>query len=180
MKLTTFLQQSDARKVFGQRELRIINKQLKGINLTQSEKNRLSRDIRPKFRFISECARFSDDFGLSKGFETEQAIEEAKELILGYPDVRKIVVYGSYIDRSMTLRSDIDIAVDLGKTDMKRATRFRQEILGKLEGIDVQVYDQLPTKIRRAVDKGRVIYENRGEDKGDRAISNRTRGHSPT
>jgi hypothetical protein len=39
---------NDARKIFGAKELKIIEKQLFGVRLTQSEKNRLSRDIRRK------------------------------------------------------------------------------------------------------------------------------------
>ena len=44
----------NARKVCGKRELKIIEKQLLGINLTQSEKNRLYRDIRKKLDFKKE------------------------------------------------------------------------------------------------------------------------------
>ena len=41
-----------ARKIFGKKEIRIIQKQLDGITLTQSEKNRLSRSVRKKFEVI--------------------------------------------------------------------------------------------------------------------------------
>ena len=54
----------NTRKIFGKRELKIIEKQIFGINLTQSEKNRLSRDIRKKFEFIEQVARFSAQFKL--------------------------------------------------------------------------------------------------------------------
>ena len=55
--LLNFLKSNEnARKIFGERELKIIEKQLLGVNLTQSEKNRLSRDIRLKFNFIKETA----------------------------------------------------------------------------------------------------------------------------
>ena len=54
MSLLKFLKENEnVRKVFGKRELKIIEKQLLGVNLTQSEKNRLSRDIRKKFEFVS-------------------------------------------------------------------------------------------------------------------------------
>ncbi len=50
MGMLQFLKKNEnTRKIFGVRELKIIEKQLLGINLTQSEKNRLSRDIRKKF-----------------------------------------------------------------------------------------------------------------------------------
>ena len=53
MSLIQFLKkENNARKIFGKRELKIIEKQLFGLNLTQSEKNRLSRDIRKKLEFI--------------------------------------------------------------------------------------------------------------------------------
>src|SRR3989344_2493462 len=76
------LNNKNARLIFGKRELKIIEKQLLGINLTQSEKNRLSRSIRKKFDFIKEANNFSDYFELKKGFLTKEAINEAKELIL--------------------------------------------------------------------------------------------------
>ena len=83
MNLINFLKENKyTRKVFGERELKIIEKQLLGINLTQSEKNRLSRDIRKKFEFIKEVIRFSKDFELKKGSIIKEYIEEAKEFIL--------------------------------------------------------------------------------------------------
>ena len=44
----------EIRKIFGKKEIKIILKQLEGISLNQSEKNRLSRDIRPKLNIIKE------------------------------------------------------------------------------------------------------------------------------
>src|SRR3989338_7724721 len=83
MSLINFLKDNkNTRKLFGERELKIIEKQLHGINLTQSEKNRLSRDIRKKFEFIREVIRFSNDFELKKGSIIKEYIEEAKEVIL--------------------------------------------------------------------------------------------------
>ena len=68
MNLIDFLKKSkDSRKIFGAGELKIIEKQLLGINLTQSEKNRLSRDIRKKLGFIKEASRFEEEFILKKG-----------------------------------------------------------------------------------------------------------------
>lgn len=68
MNLLKLLKENEnARKIFGKRELKIIEKQLFGINLTQSEKNRLSRDIRRKLEFIREAVKFSDEFELKKG-----------------------------------------------------------------------------------------------------------------
>ena len=41
-------------KIFGKKEIEINRKQLNGERLTQSEKNRLSRDIRQKLNFIEK------------------------------------------------------------------------------------------------------------------------------
>ena len=65
----------DARKIFGQRELKIIEKQLLGVNLTQSEKNRLSRDIRKKLEFIKEISRYEKEFKLKKGSEIKRLVK---------------------------------------------------------------------------------------------------------
>jgi len=56
--------------------LKIIEKQLWGVSLTQSEKNRLSRDIREKLRFIDKVSRFEDEFGLKKGGEVKKFVDE--------------------------------------------------------------------------------------------------------
>ena len=56
----------DARKIFGKRELEIILRQLDGLPLRQSEKNRLSRDIKPKLEFIKDMNEFRDEFRLEK------------------------------------------------------------------------------------------------------------------
>ena len=60
MDLVEYLNKNkNTRKVFGKKELKIIEKQLLGINLSQSEKNRLSRDIRPKFELINDFSKFT-------------------------------------------------------------------------------------------------------------------------
>ena len=83
MNLTNLLKSNkDARKIFGERELKIIEKQMLGINLTQSEKNRLSRDIRPKFEFIKESARFSEEFELKKGAKIKAELARTELLNL--------------------------------------------------------------------------------------------------
>ena len=66
MELLNILKKSqNVRKIFGKRELIIIEKQLNGVNLTPSEKTRLSRDIRKKFIAIKELAPYFDDFFLT-------------------------------------------------------------------------------------------------------------------
>ena len=156
-------QNENLRKIFGERELKIVEKQLLGINLTQSERNRLSRDIRKKFEAISELARFSDEFKLKKGAEVNRLIEEAKEEILNtkhLKNIKRIAVFGSTAERQRTFRSDVDIAVEFKEIDSREAVKFRLEVLRNVSDlIDIQVYNVLPDKIKKEIDeKGKVIY----------------------
>lgn len=175
MNLVRFLQTDpNTRKVFGKRELKIVEKQLLGVNLTQSEKNRLSRDIRKKFEFIEKVAKFSESFRLKKGCIIKEMIQETKEIILGSPyfnNIKKITVYGSAADNELTLRSDIDLAVEFKRIDLKEATIFRKKIMGEADSrVDIQVYEYLPENIRKDIKtKGIVIYdyEDKGKDKRD-------------
>jgi predicted nucleotidyltransferase len=167
MDLLRFLQKNkEARKIFGQRELKIIEKQLWGVNLTQSEKNRLSRDIRKKFEFISKVARFEDEFKLKKGVVVRELIEEAIEVAKEskwFLQIKKMILYGSSVENQRMLRSDIDIAVVFGKIDRREATKFRIHMSGRVnDRVDVQVYNILPLKITKEIDKkGKVIYERK-------------------
>ena len=167
MNILQFLKKDEnVRKIFGIRELKIIEKQLLGINLTQSEKNRLSRDIRKKFEFIEKVSRFETDFKLKKGDFVKKNIEETKEIILSdkwFKKINKIILFGSYVRNSLNYRSDIDIAIVFDKITVKEATLFRKRVLGKCpEKMDVQVYNVLPMKVRKEIDKeGRVIYDKK-------------------
>jgi len=165
MNLINFLKKSEgARKIFGKGELKIIEKQLIGINLTQSEKNRLSRDIRKKFEFIKDVSRFSDEFSLKKGFEIKRTIDEAVEIIKEskwFPQIKKIILFGSTVENQRTFRSDIDIAVLFDKIDLREATLFRIKMYVN-DKVDIQVYNVLPEKIKREIDlKGKVLYERK-------------------
>lgn len=164
MGLTTFLQQHrlEARRIFGERELVIVGKQLKGVALTQSEKNRLSRDIRPKLAFIQEASKFSDEFRLKKGQDTKRIVAEAVNVIradIAAPRIQRIILFGSVAERTPLLRSDIDIAIDIPGISVRDATLLRKRLLGTVpEGIDVQVYNVLPATIQADIDKkGRVL-----------------------
>lgn len=167
MNLISFLKENKfSRKIFGKRELKIIEKQLNGISLTQSEKNRLSRDIRLKFKFIKECINLRDEFDLKKGSINKKLIEEAKEIILEdklSKNIRKILLFGSILNNKLTFRSDIDMAVIFNKINLKDATLFRIRIKGRVnDKIDIQVFNILPDKIKKEIiKKHKVLYENK-------------------
>ncbi|MEK6935835.1 MAG: nucleotidyltransferase domain-containing protein [Nanoarchaeota archaeon] len=154
----------NARRIFGERELKIIEKQLNGVDLTQSEKNRLSRDIREKLKFIKEIARFENEFELKKGLIIKEKINESLELIKNHKwfwKVKEVILFGSFVEKRFHLFSDIDIAVKFKDISVKETTQFRVEMLGRLPPkIDVQVYNILPDKIKKEIDKyGKTIYQ---------------------
>ena len=166
MSLLNFLKNNeDIRKLFGKRELIIIEKQLNGINLTQSEKNRLSRDIRRKLGVVKSLADYKEEFGLKKGTKVKEEIEEAKEIIMNDElgsKIKKIILFGSSADNTRTFRSDVDIAVIFKEINEKEALKFRLRVLKNLrEDMDIQVYNVLPDKIKKEIDeKGKVLYES--------------------
>lgn len=154
----------NSRKIFGKRELKIIEKQLQGISLTQSEKNRLSRDIREKFRFIREISRFEGDFELKKGSKVKKIIENAKEEILKDKisnDIKEIWLFGSAVKNELSFRSDIDIVVIFNKITKKESFLFRARVSGRVsDKVDVQVFSVLPDKIKKDIEKNhRVLYK---------------------
>lgn len=171
MALLNFLKKNkNARKIFGKRELKIIEKQLQGINLTQSEKNRLSRDIRKKFEFMNEISRFNKEFKLKKASEIKKLVDEAKEVILNNrlsKNIKSILLFGSAVENKITPRSDIDIAVDFNKISLKDATKFRIEVSGQvLEKVDVQVFNVLPEKVKKEIiKKHKVLYEDKRQNR---------------
>ncbi len=156
------------RKLFGKRELVIIEKQLLGVPLKRSERTRLSRDIRKKLEAIKELAQFASEFKLKKGAEITKLVNDAKEVLLEskyFSRINRIVLFGSAAENTLTLVSDIDIAVEFTTTTLKEATQFRKEMLGRMNSrIDLQVYNTLPTKIKREInEKGKVLYEQQDQ-----------------
>jgi len=170
MNIIKFLKENKySRKIFGEREISIIEKQLNGISLTQSEKNRLSRDIRPKLRFIKECSNLKDEFDLKKGDLNKRLIEEAKEIILKdilYKDIKNILLYGSAVSNKLTSKSDIDICIVFNKINLKEATLFRKRISGRVNSkIDIQVFNILPDNIKKSIlNNYKIIYGDKNED----------------
>lgn len=156
---------NEVRKIFGKQELKIIEKQLLGVSLTASEKIRLSRDIRKKFQVVKKLSKFSNEFDLKKSEEINFILNEAKEVILGskhFKNIKKIFVFGSFVENKMTLDSDVDIAVEFFNISKRDATKFRAEISGRInKKIDLQVFNLLPKKIQNQILKrSRIIYEH--------------------
>ena len=179
MNLIKFLKENkNARKIFGKSEIKIIEKQLSGIALTQSEKNRLSRDIRKKLEFIKEISKFENEFELKKSTEIKNIIHNTIEIIkedilfkkieiikedILFKKIKKIILFGSAAENKLTFRSDIDIAIEFSETNLKEATEFRVRISGKAYSkVDIQVYNLLQENLKKEIDeKGRILYIKR-------------------
>ena len=164
--LSVVKKDENLRKIFGKRELKIIEKQLLGVSLKASEKTRLSRDIRKKFEAINALAPFVKDFQLKHGAIIKEMIYEAKEVILEskyFKRIKRIILFGSIVERQLTLSSDIDLAVEFFQITKKEAMQFRLDILRKVnKKIEIQVYNILPDKIKKEIDnKGKVLYERK-------------------
>ena len=167
MALLRFLTENrNVRKIFGKRELTIIERQLKGMNLTQSERNRLSRDIKPKFECILQLSRFGDEFELVKNQENKMIIQKAVTTILRdelEKHIRAILLFGSFADNRFTPRSDIDICVVFNHlVSLTEATKFRIRISGQLpDKVDIQVFNFLPLNVKRSIaENHKVLYQS--------------------
>ena len=171
MNLKQFIQtEQKVRKLFGRKEIEIISKQLEGLPLTQSERNRLSRDIKPKLEAIKTLARYQHEFTIKKNQDNKQLMARAVDCILKdelRESIQVILLFGSFADNSFTKRSDIDICV-VFKTELslKEATEFRIRVSGQLpEKVDVQVFNVLPQKIKREIARNHmVLYKTSGYD----------------
>jgi len=178
LNLKTFLKNNkDSRRLFGEKEIKIILKQLDGITLTQSEKNRLSRDIRPKFKIIEELNKFSDEFELKKDADTLKIIKQAVGEILQDEmgkKVKAILLFGSHANGIVTFRSDIDICV-LFKEDIssEEATKFRiRASRGLPEKVDLQVFAVLPQKIKKDIARNhRILFRDQDFNNQDFTIT---------
>ena len=168
--LKEFLKTSkNARRIFGKKELEIIFKQLEGLPLKQSEKNRLSRDIKPNLEFIRGVSEFEDEFGLKKDQDARKIIDKALKVILQdklKDKIEAVLLFGSRVTGIVTPRSDIDICVVFDRIEKEDADRFRVRILGNFsEKVDIQVFNALPQKIKRSIaGSHKVLYKKENFD----------------
>jgi len=157
----------DLRKIFGERELVIIRKQLLGVRLKPSEKTRLSRDIKKKLWAVNALAPYVEEFDLKKSKwikdYIDMAIEDIKEDHL-FGRIKKILLFGSTVDNTRTFRSDIDIAVVFNKINSDDAFKFRIRASRHLpDKVDIQVYNVLPEKVKKSINKNhKVLYKKDG------------------
>lgn len=164
------LNNKNSRKIFGKCEIDIILKQLDGVSLSQSEKNRLSRNVRPKLEIISELSEFRGDFKLKKNQDNKRLIQKAVDEILKHElknNIKAILLFGSFADKTFNYRSDIDICVIFReRISLKDSTRFRIRIMGRLDRkVDIQVFNTLPQKVKKSIMRNhRVLFRTKDYD----------------
>ncbi len=166
MELIEVLKKPEMRRIFGERELVIIDKQLRGVNLLPSERTRLSRDIRKKLVAVQLLSAFIDDFKLKKGLYLKEIIDNAKETIMHdalSSRIKKILLFGTAAENRLRLGSDIDIAVYFNKINKDEAFAFERRLSGEFgEKIDIKVYNTLPLNIQHEIDKrGKILFEKK-------------------
>lgn len=170
MGLLDFLKhEPSARLIFGKRELQIIRKQLMGEQLKQSERNRLSKFIRPKLRFINSCSKYGEEFELKRRNVLKSLVEKAKLAILADKVGKKakaILLFGSRVSGYTNFRSDIDICVLFEDISKEEAFRFQLRVPSKLpEIVDIRVFNTLPIWIRLEIAREhKILYKARGFD----------------
>lgn len=170
MSLLEFLKREpNARLIFGKRELVIIRRQLMGEQLKQSERNRLSKFIRPKLRFISAASKYEGEFKLERRVTIDNLIEKAKQTILSDKVGKKakaILLFGSHVSGFTTFRSDVDVCALFDNIPESEAFKFQIRVSSKLpEIIDVRVFNTLPLKVKIGVISAfKVIFKARDFD----------------
>lgn len=166
----------EARSIFGKKEQEIIKKQLNGEKLSQAQRNVLSRSIRKKLEFISKISDFKDEFELKNNSDNIKKIEKTVNIILSdelEKNVRAILLFGSFADKTNIWRSDIDICVVLNKEiSVRDATLFRLRVLREIsEKIDFQVFNILPLKIKKSIALNhKVLFKKKGFEDLDFSI----------
>jgi len=167
MELINAIKKPEMRRIFGEQELKIIEKQLRGVSLLPSEKTRLSRDIRKKLEAVRILSDFIDDFRLKKGTYLKKIIENTKDEILSHhlsSKIKRIILFGTAAENRLRLGSDIDIAIEFKKDiSTKEAFKFQIEIKSETNNkVDIKVYNILPKEVKDEIDRtGKVIFEKK-------------------
>ncbi len=166
------MQEPEARKIFGKKEIQIIKKQIRGIVLTQSEKNRLSRDIKKKFAFIQMANKTK--INLVQGNRTKRKIDKTLKEILKQIKPKAVLLFGSYANNTQWIRSDIDICIVLDEIlSITEATKLRLSILSNIpSGVDFWVFNNLPEHIKKTIaDNHKVLMQSKIFDDDEFTVS---------
>lgn len=158
----------NSREIFGKREIEIVDKQINGIKLSQSEKNVLSRSVRKKLNLVKKLSKYKDDFDLKFNLINKKIINESINIINSKLKTKAILLFGSFVKNDNTIISDIDLCIVLGKTiSKKKATEILMVLSGSLnKKVDVSIFENLPYRIKNEILKNnRTLYKTKDFDK---------------
>lgn len=137
-------------QILTNKEMKIIHKRLSNKKLSQNERNRLSKAIRPKLREISkiDAAKLLLKIEyLPNSIHIENTI--IKIIRTELPEVHSIILYGSAIQTNYTEYNDIDILVITNKKVFSgffsKAKKIRELInifKGKNINADIDIIDK--------------------------------------
>ena len=172
MNIEQLLKEPEARKIFGKKEIDIILKQTHGIRLTQSEKNRLSKDIRKKFLFIEKAKNIK--INLEHGSKIKNIIKRTVKEILKITKPEAILLFGSHATKNAWKRSDIDICIVLKKKlTIKKDTEIRIKILSRLpDKVDFWIFNNLPLHMQKSIaNDHKVLMKSKAFDGNELVIN---------
>ncbi len=140
-----------------------------GEPLKQSERNRLSKFIRPKLRFIGECNEYCEEFELKRRNVLASLIEKAKQAILADKvgkNAKAILLFGSRVSGYTTFKSDVDLCVLFDDISKDTAFEFQLRIASKLpEIVDIRVFNTLPIWIKLEIARNhKILYKTKEFD----------------
>lgn len=89
-----------------------------------------------------------------------EMVEEICHFVEKYPQVQKVVIFGSTVREDCTENSDLDICLYTGSKDIIGQDFFR--IYGYIDQIaeynsDILIYDKLDEKFREKVEKTGIV-----------------------
>ena len=100
-------------------------------------------------------------------------IHSCMEIIRATPEfdhIRFVILYGSVIEGTNDIHSDIDIAISTDLPDLQ-AERMRMHILGRVsDNFDIQIFEHLPLFVQVEVLKGKILCVGNEDELYDRAL----------
>ncbi len=85
------------------------------------------------------------------------------EIVTQFDSVKKIIIFGSFLDERVNLNSDLDLYIEkLTGEDFYRLKRLLEDKLN----IDVDIYTQTDDQafINKVIERGEVLYERKNRN----------------
>ena len=136
--------------ILTEKEMEVIDKKLRGKKLTQQDSNRLSRQVRPKLKEISEINKK----GILEKIEYNQKARRIEKNIIEVitrhvGKVSAIIVYGSAIQNNYNNYNDIDILIATetkiypeARDKYNKIEELKEKLKGKGINADIEIYDK--------------------------------------